>query len=75
MNRCGGTRFIVSGAGGKTTDFEHYDNNPTLWEDDQWGGFMLVELTATGGKLEAWGVNEANLDEYQLQYTLDLGAP
>ncbi|MGB1277011.1 MAG: metallophosphoesterase, partial [Nannocystaceae bacterium] len=41
--RCG-TEFIVSGAAAKNTDFEHHDDNPVHWEDDQRAGFMWVEI-------------------------------
>lgn len=48
---CGGdqltTRFIVSGAGSKTTDFEHRDNNAVFWEDDDTPGFLLLELSSS----------------------------
>jgi len=39
-----GTEFIVSGGGAKLTDFEHRNDNPTLWEDDQTEGFLWVEI-------------------------------
>jgi len=42
------THFIVSGAGCKTTGFEHYGGgNPVYWEDDTTPGLMLLELTST----------------------------
>ncbi|NUP10638.1 MAG: acid phosphatase [Polyangiaceae bacterium] len=40
-----GIEFIVTGAGAKMTDLE--GDNPTFYEDDQKGGFLLVELTET----------------------------
>ncbi|MEZ4382571.1 MAG: metallophosphoesterase [Nannocystaceae bacterium] len=39
-----GVEFVVSGAAAKTTDFEHHDNNPIFWEDDQVPGFLFVEI-------------------------------
>jgi hypothetical protein len=39
-----GTEFIVSGGGAKLTDFEHRNDNPTIWEDDQIEGFLWVEI-------------------------------
>jgi hypothetical protein len=39
-----GTEFIVSGGGAKLTDFEHRNDNATLWEDDQSEGFLWVEI-------------------------------
>ena len=39
-----GTEFIVSGGGAKLTDFEHRNDNPTIWEDDQTEGFLWVEI-------------------------------
>jgi tartrate-resistant acid phosphatase type 5 len=39
-----GTEFIVSGAAAKTTALEHYDDQPTFYENDQVAGFMWVEL-------------------------------
>ncbi len=37
------TTFVVSGAGGKTTDFRH-SGNPTAFEDDTTEGFVWVGL-------------------------------
>ena len=39
-----GTEFIVSGTAAKTTDLEGR-GTPTFFEDDQDGGFLLVEIT------------------------------
>jgi hypothetical protein len=39
-----GTEFFVSGAGAKTTDLVHRDNNPTFWESDSAEGFLWVEI-------------------------------
>jgi len=39
-----GTGFIVSGAGAKTTELVHRDNNPVYWENDTTEGFMWVEI-------------------------------
>lgn len=41
--RCG-TRFMVSGAGAKTTSFVHRDNNPVYWESDAGPGFMWMQI-------------------------------
>jgi len=49
-SKCG-VELVVSGAAAKTTDFEHRDDNPVFWEDDQLPGFMWVEIdgdTLTG---------------------------
>jgi len=42
-----GTEFIVSGAGAKTTDFEHRINNPSFFEDDTIEGFLWGEVKDT----------------------------
>jgi len=39
-----GTEFFVSGAGAKTTDLVHRDNNPAFWESDTIEGFLWVEI-------------------------------
>jgi tartrate-resistant acid phosphatase type 5 len=39
-----GTEFIVSGAGAKLRSFEHRDDNPVYWEDDQRTGFAWIEI-------------------------------
>lgn len=39
-----GVHIFVAGAGAKNTDFEHRDDNDTVWEDDTTPGFMWVEL-------------------------------
>ena len=39
-----GVHIFVSGAGAKTTDFEHRDNNGTVFEDDEIEGFIWFEL-------------------------------
>lgn len=39
-----GTEFIVSGAGAKTTDLEHRDDNPVYYEDDREPGFAWMEI-------------------------------
>ena len=39
-----GTEFVVSGAGAKLRRFEHRDQNPTYFEDDQIPGFAWVEI-------------------------------
>lgn len=42
-----GTYFFVSGASAKTSDFEHRDDNPTMWEDDTREGFLWIEISGT----------------------------
>jgi tartrate-resistant acid phosphatase type 5 len=44
VQTCDGTEFIVSGGGSKLTDFEHRENNPVHFEDDQIEGFLWVEI-------------------------------
>ena len=54
--KCGVT-FLVSGAGAKTTDFEHRDNNDTVWEDDQREGFVWVELLDSKATIAFYDLN------------------
>lgn len=49
-----GTEFIVSGAGAKTTEFEHRDNNPTIWESDAEAGFFWIEIADDVMTVESW---------------------
>ncbi len=50
-----GVNLIVSGAGAKTTDFEHRENNGTVWEDDTEPGFVWIELQGRVATLAFYG--------------------
>ena len=63
-----GTEFLISGAGAKTTDMEHREDNPYWWEANT-PGFLWVEVTETtftGVFYDADGV-----EEYRRTITLD----
>lgn len=67
--RCG-TDFIVSGAASKTTDFDHRDNNPQVYfEDDSREGFAWVEIDENQMTVAFYDL-DANLD---YERTLTLG--
>jgi len=64
-----GTEFVVSGAGSKTTPFEHRDGNPgTHFEDDTKPGFAWVEILEDTLTI-AFYDESANLD-YEHSVTL-----
>ncbi len=52
-----GIELIVSGAGAKTTDFEHRDNNPVKFENDSTEGFFWVEIADDVMTVEVWNRN------------------
>ncbi|HET6583916.1 MAG TPA: hypothetical protein VFG69_10715, partial [Nannocystaceae bacterium] len=61
MQTCDDTEFIVSGGGSKLTDFEHREDNPVYFEDDQIEGFLWVEIiddSFTGVFYDRDGINQ-----------------
>jgi len=52
---CNGTVLMVSGAGAKTTDFEH--DQPTYFEDDTLEGFVWIEIIGDEMTVQWWNKN------------------
>jgi hypothetical protein len=58
---CGGTVFVVSGAGCKVTDLDTPDRNPVLYENDAEPGFLWVEIEGDTMRAAFYDI-DANLD-------------
>lgn len=70
----GPAHIIVSGAGGKTDEFQDPDRNPTIYQAEKTLGFTRVNLTRTRMEVSFYIVNP-DTGEYELGYSQEVKKP
>ncbi len=58
IERCKNTRFMVSGAGAKTSKIMPYSSNATTWQAAEDPGFFYLSIKNNTMKIEAYTVND-----------------
>ncbi|SFM00294.1 metallophosphoesterase [Marinobacter zhejiangensis] len=74
VEEMGPAHIIVSGAAGKTDDFDDAERNPTVFQQENALGFVWVRLTETEMQIEFYTVAEDG-SGHQLAYSQTLDKP